>query len=135
MGCKTCSASARSSAMTTTSTTQLAPTSCSCNTKPQPAGDGECHPWRISCETQTALVDCLKQMICAAARCFSDQICADGKLDLGHVNAKTLETCLGVALCTGIDCVEDVLCGPAPTPPPPDPNTLQCNFAVEDPIQ
>ena len=90
------------------------------------------NPWIPSCETQNALAECLKQVICDFLRCVNRTVCEDGKLDLkGRDLGDKLIECVGVAACGALQCIPDALCPVVPAPPPAD-DDLPCNFAVEE---
>lgn len=132
MGNCSCGGGAKtaSTALTTTKKTASTPAVC----QPAPVDTRKCdpHPWKPSCETQTALASCMKQVICDFLRCVDRNLCPDGHLNLRdeELGSKLID-CLGDTICGALHCIPEALC-PEPPAAPPAQDDLPCNFAVEE---
>ncbi len=133
MGNCNCGGGAISTAMT-----KRTSTACSTTSAPAPApvttdANGKCQPspWKISCETQNALADCLKQVICQFLISLDNAVCATGQPDFSNLGPK-LGKAAGAALCGALECIPAALCPPQPAQPQAC-DDLPCNFAVEEP--
>jgi hypothetical protein len=83
------------------------------------------NPFIPSCETQQALAQCLKQVVCDVLRCLAHAVTPPPP-----TGKNTLSNCLLTAVATFAECVPDALCGPRTTPPTTA--ELPCDFAVEE---
>ena len=83
------------------------------------------NPFIPSCETQQALAQCVKTVICDVLRCLADAVTPPPAS-----SSNTLVNCLRTAVASFAECVPDALCGPRATPPASP--ELPCDFAVEE---
>lgn len=116
-----------------------APMICAPQVLPAPivtTDDGKCSPspFKMSCETQLGLMNCLKRVICELLWCLEAELCSEGKFDLTRIEGRQILDCLSVAMCSAIRCIPEVLC---PTPQGPQLCATPCNdgFAVEESLR
>jgi hypothetical protein len=121
--------------------------SCGCKTAaPAKTYDSEqCPTFAISCETKTALRDCVKTALCDFLRCMSETLCPDGRFDINRFQSgdseadrqaqKQLQTdlinCVGQLACSFMHCLPDALCPPACEQPATPIDCVPCDYAVE----
>ncbi len=150
-GCSTCGGTHSTPVPQPTPT----PSSCGCGggcgckqptpTAPTKTYDSDqCPTFAISCETKSALRDCIKVALCDFLRSLSETLCPDGRFDVTRFDnsqtpeaSKQLETDLinsvGQLACSFLHCVPDALCPPEEptTPPTRAVDCLPCDYAVE----
>lgn len=104
--------------------------------------NSKCPTFAISCETKTALRDCVKTALCDFLRCVTDTLCPDGKFELARFDSRNnpeaseqlkndLIDCVGQLACSFLHCIPDALCPPPCEPPAPPIDCLPCDYAVE----
>ena len=120
---------------------------CGCGARPTTCGCGSglpatrtydsalCPAFAISCETKTALRDCVKVALCDFMRCIADTFCPGGRFDSDVFNDpniyKELVDCVGQLACSFVHCVPDALCGPECSTTPTNDCQPCCDYAVE----
>lgn len=97
----------------------------------------DCPTLSISCETKTAIRECVKVALCDFMRCTTDVLCPDGRFAMSNLSEnKELGTqlidCLGTALCSFMHCIPEALCPEEPKPTA-EVDCLPCGYAVEVP--
>ncbi len=111
----------------------------SCKPPTRTYDSAACPTLAISCETKTALRDCLKVALCDFVKCVTDVVCPTGKFDSNVFNnaatSQQLVDCVGQLACSFLHCLPDALCPPPcepESPPPPAAvECLPCDYAVE----
>lgn len=96
----------------------------------------QCPTWAISCETKSALKDCVKQALCDFARCVTDTLCPGGRYDPQVLRSdetrQELADCVGQLACSFLHCIPDALCPPDDCATPQVPaDCMPCGYAVE----
>jgi len=102
----------------------------------------KCPTFAISCETKSALRDCVKTALCDFLRCVTDTLCPDGKFQMATFVSSDPEAqkklqndlidCVGQLACSFMHCIPDALCPPTCEPPAPAPiDCIPCDYAVE----
>ena len=139
-GCSSCGGSHSTPAPSPTPTSGCkcgSPQTCTCGSRlptTRTYDSTQCPTLAISCETKTALRDCLKIAVCDFLRAVSETLCPDGRFDSNVFEypnfGKNLIDDVGQLACSFIHCVPDALCGPTcETAPAVD--CVPCDYAVE----
>lgn len=108
----------------------------SCAPQTKTYDSSKCPTWAISCETKSALRDCVKEALCDFARCVTDTLCPGGRYDpkvfASRETRQELADCVGQLACSFLHCLPDALCPPDDCGPPQVPaDCMPCGYAVE----